>query len=415
MTIIWIYTLYIMIKLYIATMQIGFISQEKRKEPVLMDVGRYKTAANYAIAKERLGIAEMIVDLILFAFWVTKGFAWLQELVGIDNSILSSVLFLFGFFVINYMIMLPFEIYQKFKIDEDFGFNKMSPKVYIADTVKSILIFLIIGGAVFALLSWIITRYENWWIYGFVLMFVIALAANLLMPFFMGLFNKFTPLKEGELRSTIEKMMQSVGLRSDGIFVMDASKKDSRLNAFFGGLGKSKRVVLFDTLIDKLSDKELIAVLGHELGHFKHGDIWKNIALMAVLLFAGFAIFGNLPDELFVAMGTPPNAGVQIATLLLLLPVLSFVFTPIMSFVSQHNEYAADEFGSKMGGKENLVSALLKLVTENKAFPKSHPLVIFFYYTHPPILERLKELGFDASKVDLDKDLPENGIFSFVE
>ena len=114
-------------------------------------------------------------------------------------------------------------------------------------------------------------------------------------------------------------------------------------------------------------------------------------------------------------MGTPPNAGVEVAMLLLLLPILSFVFTPVMSFVSRHNEYAADEFGSQMGGKENLVSALLKLVTENKAFPKSHPLVIFFYYTHPPILERLKELGFDATKVDLDAKLPKDGIFTFVD
>ena len=114
-------------------------------------------------------------------------------------------------------------------------------------------------------------------------------------------------------------------------------------------------------------------------------------------------------------MNTAPNAGVKIAMLLLLLPLLSFVFTPLMSFVSRHNEYAADEFGSQMGGKENLVSALLKLVTENKAFPKSHPLVIFFYYSHPPILERLKELGFDASKVDLDAELPKGGIFTFIE
>ncbi len=412
---IWVYTFYIMVKLYIATMQIGFIAFEKKKEPVLMGKGRYTVAANYAIAKERLGMAEMIVDLILFAFWVTKGFAWLQSLVGIEDTVTSAVLFLFGFFGINYLVMLPFELYQKFKIDEDFGFNKMTPKMYIIDSLKSILLFVVIGGAVLALLAWIISSYTQWWIYGFILMFLIAVGANLLMPFFMGLFNKFTPLEESPLRSEIETMMEKVGLKNDGIFVMDASKKDSRLNAFFGGLGKSKRVVLFDTLLEKLSDKELLAVLGHELGHFKHGDIWKNIALMAVLLFTGFFIFGNLPDSLFIEMGTPPNAGVKIAILLLLLPVLSFVFTPIMSFVSQHNEYAADEFGSQMGGKQHLVSALLKLVTENKAFPKSHPLVIFFYHTHPPVLERLKALGYDASQINLDAELPKSGIFAYMD
>jgi len=414
-TIIWIYTVYVMLKLYISTMQIGFIAFEKKKEPVLMGKGRYTVAGNYAIAKERLGMAESIVDLLLFGFWVTKGFALLQSAVGVEDTVSNAVLFLFGFFGVNFLVMLPFEIYTKFKIDKAFGFNKMTPKMYIIDTLKSMLIFMVVGGAALGLLAWIIASFESWWIWGFVLMFSIALGANILMPFFMGLFNKFTPLDEGELRSAIEDMMSKVGLKSEGIFVMDASKRDSRLNAFFGGLGKSKRVVLFDTLIQKLSNKELLAVLGHELGHFKHGDIWKNIALMGLLLFTGFFVFGNLPDTLFIEMGTPPNAGVKIAILLLLLPLLSFVFTPIMSYVSQHNEYAADAFGSEMGGRENLVSALLKLVTENKAFPKSHPLVIFFYYTHPPILERLKELGFDASQVDLDGELPKDGIFTFVD
>ncbi len=411
---IWIYTVYIMLKLYIATMQIGFIAFEKKKEPVLMGKGRYTVAANYTIAKERLGMAEMIVDLILFAFWMTKGFAWLQSLVGIQDSVLAAVLFLFGFFGINYLVMLPFELYQKFKTDADFGFNKMTPGMYLVDSLKQIVLFVILGGAVFALLAWIISSVTTWWIWGFVIMLAIAVGANILMPFFMSLFHTFTPLQEGTLRTAIETMMEKVGLHNDGIFVMDAGKKDSRLNAFFGGLGKSKRVVLFDTLIEKLSDKELLAVLGHELGHFKHGDIWKNIALMAVLLFVAFFLFGNLPDMLFIEMGTPPNAGVKIAMLILLLPVLSFLFTPIMSFVSQHNEYAADAFGSEMGGKEHLVTALLKLVTENKAFPKAHPLVIFFYHTHPPVLERLKALGYDASQIDLDAELPKEGIFAYM-
>jgi STE24 endopeptidase len=216
--------------------------------------------------------------------------------------------------------------------------------------------------------------------------------------------------------------MDEAGLQSEGIFVMDASKRDSRLNAFFGGLGKSKRVVLFDTLIKKLTTKELLAVLGHELGHFKHGDIWKNIALMGLLLFIAFYLFGHLPDELFTQMHVSPHAGVKIAMLMLLLPLVSFVFNPFMSYVSQHNEYAADAYGSDVGGQEHLISALLKLVTENKSFPKSHPLVIFFYHTHPPIIERLNAMGYDASNtVVTDEEkieepaLPNDGIFAFVD
>jgi len=414
------YSLYTFIRVYISVMQIGYINQEKRKDPVLMPAGKYMVAANYAVAKEKLGIIETFVDYLMFIWWVFAGFAWLSSLFQVDGSVMSSVLFLFGVIAVNYIVGLPFSLYQTFKIDEAFGFNKMTLKMFIIDALKSAGLFIVLGGVVFALLSWIISSYEMWWLWGFILIFAIAVMANLLMPFFMSLFNKFSPLDEGELKEAIVNLMDQAGLKSDGIFVMDASKRDSRLNAFFGGLGKSKRVVLYDTLLEKLDKKELLAVLGHELGHFSHGDIWKNIALMGLLLFIAFYLFGHLPEALFTQMGVAPYAGVQIAMLMLLLPLLSFVFTPFMSYVSRHNEYAADEYGSEMGGKENLVSALLKLITENKAFPKSHPLVIFFYYTHPPILERLKELDYDASNVIIEKEkieepsLPNDGIFAFV-
>ena len=419
-TIIIFYSIYTFMKLYISVMQIGYINEEKRKTPVLMSAEKYLVAGNYAVANGKLGLVSTLVDYLVFIWWVFAGFAWLSLLVQIDGVILQAVVFLFGFIIVNYIIGLPFELYQKFKIDEAFGFNKMTVKMYIVDTIKSSLLFVIIGGAIFALLAWIIANYESWWLWGFVAMFTVAVLANVLAPTFMALFNKFSPLEEGELKEKISAMMDEVGLKNDGIFVMDASKRDSRLNAFFGGLGKSKRVVLFDTLIEKLNTKELLAVLGHELGHFTHGDIWKNIGLMGLLLFIAFYLFGHLPDALFTQMGVIPEAGVQIAMLMLLLPLLSFVFTPFMSAVSRHNEYAADEFGSAMGGKENLVSALMKLVTENKSFPKSHPLVIFFYYTHPPVLERLKELGFDASNTIVgeeteESELPTDGIFAYMD
>jgi len=419
-TIIILYSIYTFIKVYISVMQIGYINEEKRKTPVLMSADKYLVAGNYAVANGKLGLVTTFVDYLMFIWWVFTGFEWLSSLVQVDGAIMQAVLFLFGFIAVNFVVGLPFELYQKFKIDEDFGFNKMTVKMYVVDTVKSSLIFVIIGGAIFALLAWIIGNYESWWLWGFVAMFTVAVLANVLMPTFMAMFNKFTPIEEGELKEKISAMMDKVGLQNNGIFIMDASKRDGRLNAFFGGLGKSKRVVLFDTLVEKLNTKELLAVLGHELGHFTHGDIWKNIGLMGLLLFIAFYLFGHLPDALFTQMGVVPEAGVQIAMLMLLLPLLSFVFTPFMSAVSRHNEYAADEFGSAMGGKENLVSALMKLVTENKSFPKSHPLVIFFYYTHPPVLERLKELGFDASNTIVGEErieepaLPTDGIFAFV-
>ena len=418
-TVIILYSIYTFMKIYISIMQIGYINDEKRKIPVLMSADKYLVAGNYAVANGKVELLSTFVDYLMFIWWVFSGFAWLSSLIHVDNAILQAVLFLFGFIAINYVVGLPFELYSKFKIDEDFGFNKTTVKTFILDTIKSTLLFVVIGGAIFALLAWILSSFDSWWLWGFITMFAIAVLANVLMPTFMALFNKFTPIEEGELKTEIAAMMDKVGLRNDGIFVMDASKRDGKLNAFFGGLGKSKRVVLFDTLIEKLNTKELLAVIGHELGHFTHGDIWKNIGLMGLLLFIAFYLFGHLPDTLFTQIGVIPTAGVKIAMLMLLLPLLSFVFTPFMSAVSRHNEYAADEFGSEMGGKENLVSALMKLVTENKSFPKSHPLVIFFYYTHPPVLERLKELGFDASNTIVGEEaeeaaLPEDGIFAFV-
>ncbi|MBD3790213.1 MAG: M48 family metallopeptidase [Campylobacterales bacterium] len=419
-TIVAIYSLYTMMRIYISIMQIGYINEEKRKAPVLMSADKYLVAAKYAVAKEKLSLVESFVDYLMFLWWVFAGFAWMASLFDMQGGIIAAVFFLFGFVVINYIVGLPFELYQKFKIDEEFGFNQMTPKLFVIDTIKSALMFFVLGGALFALLAWIIFTSALWWLWGFLLIFTVAVLVNVLYPTVIApIFNKFEPINDGELKESITELMEKVGLKSDGIFVMDASKRDNRLNAYFGGLGKSKRVVLFDTLLHKLNNRELLAVLGHELGHFTHGDIWKNIGLMGLLLFISFYLFGHLPDELFIQMGIMPTAGAQIAVLMLLLPLVSFVFTPFMSYVSRHNEYEADDFGSQMGGKENLVSALFKLVTENKSFPKSHPLVIFFYYTHPPVLERLKALGYDASHTDIDEiqksEMPKDGIFTFLD
>ena len=411
------YTFYTLIRIYISVMQIGYIDTEKNGQAVLMSQEKFGIAGEYAMKKERLSLLSTLVDYGVFVWWILGGFAWLSATIGVSDSVLDAVLFLFGFMAVGMVIGLPFELYQTFWLDKEYGFTKTTPKLYIIDQVKSIAITVVIGGVVIYALAWIVINVANWWIWGFALLFSLALLVNIIYPTIIApIFNKFTPLEEGELKTDIETMMQGVGLKSDGVFVLDASKRDSRLNAYFGGLGKTKRVVLFDTLIEKLSNKELLAVLGHELGHFSHGDIWKNIGMMGVLLFLSFFILGNLPDSLFYAMNIEPNAGIEIAMMMMLLPLISFVFTPIMSAVSRHNEYAADEFGSELGGKENLVSALMKLITENKAFPKSHPIYAFFYYTHPPVLERLKELGYDAYAVNqAESSFEKDGIFSFID
>jgi len=168
--------------------------------------------------------------LFMFIWWVSMGFAWLALTLGTTNSIVDAVLFLFGFMAVGFIIGLPFEIYQTFKIDKEYGFTKTTPKIYLEDQIKSISMTIVLGGAVLYLLSWIVSNFENWWIWGFVMLFALAVLINIIYPTIIApLFNKFSPLEDGELRTAIEEMMVSQGLKSDGIFVMDASKRDSRL------------------------------------------------------------------------------------------------------------------------------------------------------------------------------------------
>jgi STE24 endopeptidase len=245
------------------------------------------------------------------------------------------------------------------------------------------------------------TSTQLWWLWGFLFIFGVVILINMLFPTVRALFfDKLPPLADEELGKMIEELMEKTGFHSQGVFVSDASKRDARLNAYFGGLGKSKRVVLFDTLLEKLTPHELLAVLGHELGHFAHGDIYKNIALVGGMLFVMFAIFGNIPDSLYLMLGVTEQPSVVMVLFLLLMPALSFFMMPVMGMVSRHNEYEADKTGAELGGRLYLSEALKKLVTENKSFPLSHPLYIFFYYTHPPVIERLKALGDDMSVND---------------
>ena len=213
------------------------------------------------------------------------------------------------------------------------------------------------------------------------------------------MFDKFEKLKDKNLEVKIEKLLDKVGFKSNGVFSVDASKRDNRLNAYFGGLGSTKRVVLFDTLIEKLTDNELLAVLGHELGHFKNGDILKNITIMGVVMFIFFGIFGNLSDELFLQLHLNNEPYSIIIIFMMFSPILSFFLMPLISAMSRHNEYEADKFGSDLSSKEDLINALLKLANENKSFPLSHPLYIFFFYSHPPLVERLKELGYNGAGI----------------
>ncbi len=399
MTIIGIYTLYVLITIYTSIMQIGFINQAKRKEAVLLSSTDFLKAGNYAVAKEKLSLVNSFVDYLFFIAWMGVGIRFLQENVFFANEALLNISVVMSFVLINFVVSLPFTYYEKFVLDKEFGFNKSGLGLWIKDTLISLAMSLVFGSLVVWGIFLIITNFTLWWLWSFVFIFSVVILINMLYPAFRAtFFDKLTPLKDEELDDKIKELMDKTGFVSSGVFVSDASKRDARLNAYFGGFGKAKRVVLFDTLLEKLTTKELLAVLGHELGHFAHGDIYKNIGLVGAMLFVMFGLFGNLPESLYLEMGLSDEPYVLMILLMLFMPVLGFVMMPIMGVVSRHNEYAADRMGSELGGAAGsieLANALQKLVTENKSFPLSHPLYIFFHYTHPPVIERLKELGVD--------------------
>ncbi|MBD3807841.1 MAG: M48 family metallopeptidase [Epsilonproteobacteria bacterium] len=400
------FSIYTALKVYISVMQIGFIISKRDKEPVLMEKDEFRAAANYAIEKEKISLFSHFLEYLLFLWWVIFGFGFLYEISSdmLDTPFKQSLLFMAGYFAIDYILTLPISIYQTFIVDKKYGFTQTTPKIFLIDQIKSISLFLTLGLGIISLLIWIVNSFELWWFYAFIFAIALILLINFIYPTVIApIFNKFSPLADQELRIKIEALMERSGMKANGIFVMDASKRDSRLNAYFGGVGRSKRVVLFDTLLEKLNHNELLAVLGHELGHFKHGDIWKNIILMTILMFIIFFMLGNLPENIFSQMHTAPIAGVKLTFMVMILPLVTFVWMPIISFFSRKHEYKADEYGSSMSSKDNLSSALLKLVKENRSFPSSHPIYIFFYYSHPPILERLKALGYNENKGNDDK------------
>ncbi len=389
------YCIYFIVVVYTSIVQINYVNKVKDKEAVILESDKYKEAANYSMEKEKISIISHFYEFLIFFMWIFFGLEYLNNIINIDDTWLKAVVFVDVFIIINWIFGLPFELYSTFKLDKKYGFSNMTPSLYIKDTVKTGLLFLVCGSAVIAGIAIIVQSFDTWWIWGFVFIFAILILINMLYPVIRDkMFDKFESLKDKELESKIEKLLSSVGFKSSGVFQIDASKRDNRLNAYFGGLGSTKRVVLFDTLIAKLSHNELLAVLGHELGHFKNGDILKNIGIMGVVMFVFFAIFGNLSNEIFTGLHIT-NEPYSIITLFLIFsPILSFFLMPLISAISRHNEYAADEFGSNLSSKEDLTNALLKLANENKSFPLSHPMYIFFYYSHPPLVERLKELGY---------------------
>jgi len=388
------YIIYLLIKLYATVMEIGFVTKAQTFSPIILSPHNYIKAAAYKIASQKLALVNTLFEFVLFFGWMAFGLSKLDSLLQFESPSLQSVAFILIFVGINYLLELPFSLYQTFGLDKKFGFSTIDTKTYFFDQIKSAVMFVFFGGAFFWVMSIIIASFTYWWFYGFLFAFSVILFINMIYPIvIVPLFNKLTPLEDENLKDSIEALLHQAGLKSSGVFSLDASKRDNRLNAYFGGLGSSKRVVLFDTLIAKLEKHELLAVLGHELGHFKHKDILKNIASSALMLLIMFGLFGNLPDDLFNRLSVNASPHIIMVLFLLLSPVISFLMMPLFGMLSRYNEYKADEYGSACESKEALRSALVKLADENKSFPLAHPLTIALYFTHPPLVQRLQKLG----------------------
>ena len=399
------YCIYFLINIYTVFMQIDYVKKARVQSAVILTPSKFKVAGNYGVESQKLTLLNIFYEFIVFFMWISFGLVALDSITSSFEGWQKAVVFVDLFIIINWILALPFELYKTFKLDKKYEFSNMTPALFIKDTVKAGILFLVFGSLVIAGLTYIIENFPSWWVYGFVFIFAVIILINALYPLIRDkMFDKFSPLADEELAAKINKLLEEVGFKSSGVFSVDASKRDNRLNAYFGGLGSTKRVVLFDTLVEKLTHNELLAVLGHELGHFKNGDILKNIGIMGFVMFVFFAIFGNIPEEFFLQLNLNNEPYAVIIAFLMFSPILSFFLMPLISAMSRHNEYAADEFGSNLSTKEDLVNALLKLANENKSFPLSHPLYIFFHYSHPPLVERLKELGYQGAGMSETKE-----------
>ncbi|MCE7178893.1 M48 family metallopeptidase [Campylobacter coli] len=395
MTLIAILCLYTALLSWISYAQIRFLEREKDKQAQILSEKDYQNAADIAIENEKFKLFSNFYMLIVNIAWIGFGFLYLKELLISENSRLENTLFLLAFLIITSILNLPLSIYESFVKDKAHGFSNMTLKLFIKDTIKSLILTLIFG---FLILYALLFCYDFfgtfWWLAAFIFAFCVIVIINVIYPTLIApIFNKMEKLEDENLLSKINDLMKQCGFNANGVYVIDASKRDKRLNAYFGGLFKSKRVVLFDTLLKALSERELLAVLGHELGHFVHKDIIKALINGAITMFLLFFIFAHLPDFVYQESHLEGVNGGVFALLFIFANIFSFIISPLINALSRKNEFAADQHGSKLTSKENMKNALLALARENKAFIKTSKIYTFFYLSHPSISDRIKALS----------------------
>ena len=395
MTLIAILCLYTALLSWISYAQIRFLEREKDKQAQILSEKDYQNAADIAIENEKFKLFSNFYNLIISIAWIGFGFLYLKELLILNNTRFENTLFLLSFLIITSILNLPLSIYESFIKDKAHGFSNMTVKLFIKDTMKSLILTLIFG---FLILYALLFCYDFfgtfWWIAAFIFAFCIIVIINLIYPTLIApIFNKMEKLDDENLLKKISSLMKQCGFSANGVYVIDASKRDKRLNAYFGGLFKSKRVVLFDTLLKALNERELLAVLGHELGHFVHKDIIKALFNGAITMFLLFFVFANLPEFVYLESHLEGVNGGVFALLFIFANIFSFLISPILNALSRKNEFAADQHGAKVTSKEDMKNALIALARENKAFIKTSKIYTFFYLSHPSISDRIKALS----------------------
>ncbi|HEA7997387.1 TPA: M48 family metallopeptidase [Campylobacter jejuni] len=395
MTLIAILCLYTALLSWISYAQIRFLEREKDKQAQILSEKDYQNAADIAIENEKFKLFSNFYNLIISIAWIGFGFLYLKELLILNNTRFENTLFLLSFLIITSILNLPLSIYESFIKDKAHGFSNMTVKLFIKDTMKSLILTLIFG---FLILYTLLFCYDFfgtfWWIAAFIFAFCIIVIINLIYPTLIApIFNKMKKLDDENLLKKISSLMKQCGFSANGVYVIDASKRDKRLNAYFGGLFKSKRVVLFDTLLKPLNERELLAVLGHELGHFVHKDIIKALFNGAITMFLLFFVFANLPEFVYLESHLEGVNGGVFALLFILANIFSFLISPMLNALSRKNEFAADQHGAKVTSKEDMKNALIALARENKAFIKTSKIYTFFYLSHPSISDRIKALS----------------------
>lgn len=366
-----------------------------------ISLAAHQKAADYTTDRLRVGRIELLYGTALLLGWTFGGgLNWLDQLWQsyITTPIWLGVSIMISFMIIGSLLDLPFSLYRTFVIEVRYGFNRMTPKLYISDLLKGLLLTMAIGIPLVWVVLWLMQYAGSlWWVYVWMVWMSFSLLMIFVYPTWIApLFNKFTELDDAELKTTIENLLKRCGFTSHGIYVMDGSRRSAHGNAYFTGLGENKRIVFFDTLLKSLNAQEIEAVLAHELGHFKHKHIHKHIMAMAIMTLIALAALGWLMQQtwFFAGLGIANNSTyMALIIFTLLLSVFGVYFQPLFSFFSRKHEFEADDFAATQSDPARLIQALVKLYEENANTLTPDPLYSTFHDSHPPAPVRIAHLS----------------------